>query len=201
MYKHTVWKFGKIETPEYVQPTTGNRFLKIIEADYDPDNKEHGPIYSITLQDLQGGAIIKNRYFQLAKNKNTGNTFVSKYFKETMTLLAQAIAGPAFLEEQGDEALLNPKDIVGGVVIGTVESNDFTKRDGTTGVAYRVNKYYPAPKDWVEEFSDLVDRDLGIIIQYYEGCEDSDIVVEEDSETEEQEETTPAETEEVEDDE
>ena len=169
MYVNTPWKYGVIGNDNRVTPEVGNRFLQIIDAYCNEDDPEN-PFYMIECKDLQNAAVIANRYYMTSVSKKTGNRFPNKYTQETLLSLAQAIAGPKA------DFLPNPENIVGGVVIGAVEMENYVKKDGTDGVAYKIRSYFAAPEDWVAEFSDIADK------QYYEGCEDEEIQTEGDSE-------------------
>lgn len=163
MYTHNSWKYETLESEDYVEPTVGNRFLIVTNADIDESLPED-PIYRVTLRDLQGGAYISNKYHLTSKSKSTGSRFPNKYSKETLMSLGAALAGPAF-HDSGK--LPNPKNIIGGVVIGNVESREYTKQNGEPGTAYGIKEYFPAPADFVAEFSD--------IDQYFEGCDDESV--------------------------
>jgi hypothetical protein len=120
-------------------PEAGIRQLMVRKWEMDETDPTN-PIYILDFQDLENEAYFSVRYWLKGKSEAS--------VKGTLKSLKKAIFG--------EDCLVPVEDIKGAVVLGEVTINN----DGYA----RIYKYLPAPKEVVEENSEMED-------QYYIGRE------------------------------
>lgn len=136
----TEWKYGNL-TSEVIPPEYGIRNVKVVETFIDDDD-ETNPIYKVTVKDLENGAVYTLSYWFLG----TSNGAIAA--RGTLIQLYRAIRGNEF------STLPAPADLVGGVATANVCER--TSKSGRTFPA--VYEYFPAPRDVVEDNTDLDDQ-------------------------------------------
>lgn len=134
------WEFSSENgEDDFIQPEPGERYLKILDASCSIEGLRK---YMVKVQDLANGATFK-LYYNLCKADDKGNIQPNKYSRGTLVSLGKALAGKHI-------GIPLPDDIVGGVVIGTVELQEYQ------GKTYaRVFKFSPADAENAKEYSDI----------------------------------------------
>ena len=134
----TEWEFSHAvaaDKPVFPTAEAGDRYLKIIEAAYIPEDSK----YLIRVQDLTNNARFPLTYWMKSIVKGTTELTTNDNSVRTLTSL-----GNALFFGQGVTVPF-PDDIVGGVVIGRVKL--VPDKDDPTKKYPRVYEFFPVPQD------------------------------------------------------
>lgn len=110
-FNNIEWEFSNVkeEAMAYAKPEEGDRYLKIIDADYNEDDQR----YTITVHDLGNEAQFTLSYWLFTADPETNNIIPNVAQRNTLVSLGRALAGK-------DIGVPNPATIIGGVVLAHI---------------------------------------------------------------------------------
>ena len=149
-FNNIEWEFSDVKAEErtFPRPEEGDRYLKIIDAVYDDNDRR----YTITVFDLGNEAQYSLSYWLDTSDFETNNIVPNVAHRNALVSLGHALAGK-------DIGIPNPDAIRGGVVLAHVTLKA-SKKDPEKKYA-RVFKYDPVDEDMAV---------LADIEQYYNGA-------------------------------
>ena len=128
-FEPTEWEFSNmIDTPDFIQVETGDQYLYIESAEYDPNSC----VMDVNFKSLSNGATFRIRYFMLTK-EGKQNSFTGRVLRT----MGKAICGK--------DIVLAPCDIINAVVRANVQMT-VPKEEG--GKSYpRIEEYLPIDEE------------------------------------------------------
>lgn len=142
-FKQSTWALSNVTVSpagDIIPFEEGLQYLKIVDASYDEVNAR----YKVVLHSLANEAEFSQTYFFSAKDdESIPPKLTNKKQMGIVASIGYALAGENI-------NVPNPEDIIGGVVLADVKSNEYNGK-----VRPQIWKYDPVPQEIAENYADI----------------------------------------------